>query len=166
MLSLRVVFLDVDGVLNHSAVYAACTRRGGPTIPEDWIDPRCVARVDTLCDRTGAVLVISSSWPSYLGNVRFEEVMRACGLRAPIVGFCSGAVPEGVAPEESHTRWGLISGWLAGRSRVESWVILDDCDWAGFPADRFIQTDQAVGVTDADVERAVSILLRTAVQHG
>lgn len=158
VLHTRVVFLDVDGVLNHSAVYAACTRRQGHTRPADWIDRQCVARVNALCERARAVLVISSIWPSYLGNDPFVAVMRECGLLAPIVGFCSDSVPNGTDPEQSNARWDLIRQWLSEHPGVESWVILDDCDWAGFPANRFVLTSQDVGLTDADADRAVSIL--------
>lgn len=51
---MKVLFLDVDGVLNHAEA--------------DWsggyqaLDPACVERVRGVCDRTGARIVVSSTW--------------------------------------------------------------------------------------------------------
>jgi len=153
-----VAFLDVDGVLNHSAVYAACAKRAGETVPADWIDPACVARVDALCDRTGAAVVVISSWSAYLSEIQFDMVMRVCGLRASIIGYAPSTCPEDVQPDSTTVRWDAIQKWLAAHPDARDWVILDDCDWSGFPPERFVRTSQATGLTDADVDRAVTIL--------
>lgn len=151
-----VVFLDIDGVLNHTGVYAECAKRPGQTDPDDWIDPECVARLDTLCAATSASLVISSSWRIYLKTAEgVAKVLRTRGLRAPVVG----ATPS-LAPDSSglFPRWREIETWLAEHPEVTSYVIVDDTNWPLFPPSRFVRTNPATGLTDADVARAIWIL--------
>lgn len=55
----KYLFLDVDGVLNHSE-YLSYSHVF--EYPYCWFDPVCVERVKEILDKTGAKLVISSSW--------------------------------------------------------------------------------------------------------
>ncbi len=153
-----VVFLDFDGVINHSGTYADCAKRPGQTVPADWIDRACIARVDALCARTGAELVIISSWSAYLTEIQLDLVMRVSGLVAPIVGYAPSTCPREVNPESTTVRWDAVRRWLDAHPEANRWVILDDCDWQGFPPERFVRTAIATGLTDADVERAARIL--------
>lgn len=170
--TIPVVVLDLDGVANHQRLYDANLARGTPTPPEGWIDRECIARINTLCERTGARIVISSSWRTYEtirgqpvgGLVGTVAVLRACGLTAEVIG----ATPDHATPEqrERHQRadrWPEIHEWLAAHPEVGAWVVLDDSELPGVPAESFVRTDIAVGITDADVERAVRILSAPAV---
>ena len=56
---MRVVFLDIDGVLNHSA-----TRNVSPSAAERLpipIAPECMSRLNRLIAETAAKIVISSN---------------------------------------------------------------------------------------------------------
>lgn len=153
-----VVFLDIDGVLNHAMLYAQLQGRHGSTEPVDWIDPACVARLDALCERTGAVIVLSSSWRRIFGVEHTFDVLRAAGLATVVI---DGTPMHGATePGENvvNERWGEIRAWLDEHDTHASWVILDDAELADAPAERFVRTSIAVGLTDADVERAVAIL--------
>lgn len=153
-----VIFLDVDGVLNHPGVYAECAKRPGQTRPVEWLDRTCIARVSALCERTGAVVVISSGWRRYLGAEGAAAVLREGGLTAPVLGATPEApfaeIPGAVEP----MRWGEIRQWLASRLDVTRWVVIDDLALEGVPAERFVRTDGAVGITEADCERAAAAL--------
>lgn len=50
--------------------------------------------------------------------------------------------------------------WLAGRSDVEAWVVLDDL---ALPGEQIrlhqVQTDPAVGLTLQDIEKAKQLLM-------
>ncbi|HJL02907.1 MAG TPA: HAD domain-containing protein [Polyangiaceae bacterium LLY-WYZ-15_(1-7)] len=67
---MRVLFLDVDGVL----------------APWDTgeLDPTCVRRLDTLVRRTGAALVLTSSWREHTPLDAIEAELHAAGLTAPL----------------------------------------------------------------------------------
>jgi hypothetical protein len=157
---------------NHQPLYDENLARGTPTPPEGWIDRDCIARINSLCERTGARIVISSSWRTYEtirgqpvgGLVGTVAVLRACGLTAEVIG----ATPDHATPEqrerhERADRWPEIHAWLREHSEVGAWVVLDDSELPGVPAAAFVRTDIAVGITDADVERAVSVLSAPAV---
>lgn len=161
-----IVFLDIDGVLNHQQLYDANLARGTPTPPDGWIDRACVARLNELCARTGASVVISSSWRTYAsipgqpvgGFAGTVGVLRACGLTAEVIGATPDhATPEMRAQQERAPRWPEIRAWLEAHPAAR-WVVLDDSEIPGTPEDRFVRTDIAVGLTDDDCERAARAL--------
>ena len=62
---MKYLFLDIDGVLNHEEWY----RNRCPHLKdkfeewwEDCFDPECVKRVNKIIEKTGAKIVVSSSW--------------------------------------------------------------------------------------------------------
>ena len=54
-MSRKVIFLDIDGVLN-------CGRTPNPRKFPYVVDTRLLSRLKKLLDRTGAKIVLSSSW--------------------------------------------------------------------------------------------------------
>ncbi len=69
---MKYLFLDIDGVLNHEEWY-----RNRITMYKDkftywWqecFDPECIKRLNNILEKTGARLVVSSSW-------RFDEDLK------------------------------------------------------------------------------------------
>ena len=55
LMSRKVIFLDIDGVLN-------CGRTPNPRKFPYVVDTRLLSRLKKLLDRTGAKIVLSSSW--------------------------------------------------------------------------------------------------------
>lgn len=150
---MKIVFLDLDGVLNSIAWYA----RRGPHAPEqDYfayaIDPACMARLNRLCAQTGARIVFSSTWRKGVSLPRLQTAFAGVGCAARIIG----KTPE----LHGETRGTEIAAWLtihrAGRDTT--FVILDDDADMGLLSVRLIQTDRATGLTDADVDRAIALL--------
>ena len=74
----KYLFLDIDGVLNHDEWFESENYKKHQ---ENWkksmFDPACVERVNTILDKTGARLVISSSWRSMTD---LEEIFAGVGL--------------------------------------------------------------------------------------
>lgn len=155
---MKVIFLDIDGVLNHEGTYAANARRG-PTAPAGWLDPACLARLDALCERTRSQLVVSSSWRIYLrehvGGV--AGVLAEAGLRAPVIDETPDLTVDRGGIVVSKGRGAEIATWLAARRDVRCWCVLDDCDVQVDPA-RFVKTSITTGLTIADCDRAAAIL--------
>lgn len=146
-----VVFLDMDGVMGAARVWAQNASKRW-TSPAGWVDPAMVPRLNRLVRRTGARVVVSSSWRKYIGGDGVAAVLWACGF----VGEVIGATP--VMGDEPETWRGReIDRWLMGRADVDRWVVLDDLAVA-VDAGRLVRTNMQVGLTDADVERAVAIL--------
>lgn len=145
------LFLDFDGVMGADRVWTQ-NRTKRWTCPAGWVDPILVARLNRLVRRTGAGVVISTSWRRYLGARSVEGVLRACGFTGTVIGATPvfGEKPEDWRAEE-------IAAWLADRPSVERWAVVDDLDLAVDP-ERFVRTEMMLGLTDADCERAARIL--------
>jgi hypothetical protein len=152
----RYIFLDVDGVLNHRAylIEAAEIYNKGES-NETWhlkqLDGQAVARLDALLRRTGAKVVISSSWrglvqlPGWLRERGLSEAHEIVGVTPRIPG------PRGLEIQEWMTRH---------RVAPEQIVILDDEDDMAHLAHRLVQTsfmDDDGGLRERHVERAVAL---------
>jgi hypothetical protein len=158
-----IVFLDIDGVLNSEQWYAhgaSCnevpnwqpsTHR---SLLERSIDPACVQRLNRLLQRTGAVVVVSSSWRK---EHQLSEIVSIIEAK----GFCGEVI--GVTPSDDGTlsRGGEIARWLKENvPRGVAYVAVDDGVETGLPADVVVVTSKDTGLTDEDVERAIRILSR------
>lgn len=160
---MKIIFLDIDGVLNSNAFLATnpgCMDRGGGW--ETQLDPFAVAKLSSLLDCTGAKLVLSSTWrkdPIGLGVT--QRALMARGLESRFLPFL-GATPSLWRTEDGKVlcRGDEIQAWLdASPILVERFVILDDSEDMGHLMDRLVRVDGGVGLTDADVLKAVKLLL-------
>jgi len=62
---MKYLFLDIDGVLNHEDWYVNMVPKISSVFEYWWeecFDPRCIKRLNTILDETGAKIVVSSSW--------------------------------------------------------------------------------------------------------
>lgn len=59
---MKVIFLDIDGVLNYTKWYTNERNPGNLHGQEGDLDPLCVDRIIRICEETGAKVVISSDW--------------------------------------------------------------------------------------------------------
>lgn len=105
-----VVFLDFDGVLNS---HQWAKEHGGLKS----LDPRNIAVLNELLRRSGAKIVVSSTWRLQgLGEVR--RVLSKAGCIGEVIG---------VTPILTSVRGREIQAWLTEHSElVSSFVILDD----------------------------------------
>ena len=132
---MRVVFLDIDGVLATAHTYNVwratiwdAKHPGQPKprgrakkafkkdaindVPADvnLLDADCCARVQRLCDLTGAVIVISSSWRQDFNLDALQAMLASKGITAPIVGMTTTAgTHRGQQILDSVTKMGLTA---------------------------------------------------------
>lgn len=105
---MKVIFLDIDGVLN-------CALTPNPRKFPYIIDRRLLAKLRGLLKRTGAKVVLSSSW-------RLDPI----GLLA---AKHYGVPVYDVSPDmPSSTRCKEIEKWLRAHPRVTRYVVIDDED--------------------------------------
>jgi hypothetical protein len=153
---MKIVFLDIDGVLNDSRFNAAAES-------SSLLRP-AVERLNQILRASGAKLVLSSSW-RYLILERamtvegFEYLLRTHGLDK---GCLIGHTGPDAADEGDHVsgRAAQIRAWLAASNHnVTAWVALDDgvLD-LGDDRWRQVKTDGTVGLTDDDARAAIAIL--------
>jgi hypothetical protein len=142
----RVIFLDLDGVLNSRPFVAGL----GATEWDRMIDRRAVARLNELVRRSGAKIVITSSWRCQLPLARVESILRDHGLVAQILG---------ATPRLRPSRGTEIQAWLdAAEDPPEAFVILDDVDDVDHLGTYLVLTTWEAGLQDEHVERALEHL--------
>jgi hypothetical protein len=150
---MKVIFFDIDGVLNT-------TKTTRMFCGFHFVDTRKVLRLREIVERTGAELVMSSSW-------RY--------------GFEPGAFwyeKEGVAQLEAEFRrlrcpkWIDVTPWLSGSKRqkeifawlavhpeVDEFIIIDDVgEELIFYNDRLVLTDPSEGLNKERMEFAIQLL--------
>lgn len=151
----KLIFLDIDGVLDtYKSRYQ--------------LDPALMERLGTLIERTGAKIVISSSWRSNdvagtvdfmtdpdnpsVGNNPFPFTDRIVGVTPILFTMKEGDI------DRPATRGEEITAYLQAHP-CDNYVILDDCDEMlpdQWPC--LVLVNDEVGLTDEDVEKAISIL--------
>lgn len=153
---MKLLFLDIDGVLNSHDWYV---RRGGYVgreRPMQELDPEACARLQGLCSATGAQIVVSSTWRLIYKLPALRSLLGARGISVPVLG---------VTPSAPREERGLeIQRWLdttaAKHGDVESIVILDDDSDIAHLTPWFVKTHFDRGLTDWEVERAKEVLAK------
>ena len=152
---MKVIFLDFDGVLNSNAFLRSLSRTALSTpaalCNEEMIDPVNVARLQRLIDATDAEIVISSSWRCVHGIPELGRVLAARGCKRWPYDVTPGTFSHRPRSQE-------IREWLYDTDEeVSAFVVLDDTRDAVIEG-HTVLTNPKVGLTDADVERAIAIL--------
>ena len=159
----KVIFLDVDGVLNCSTSKSSCYDAVCGVIT--GIDSDKVKRLAKIVEATGAEIVLSSDWkdgwskyytsskPShakYLDNHLYKKGRLTIKDKTPNTN------------KGSWFRGEEILAYLRSHQDVESYVILDDTLFEDFSikeiSEHLVLTEYKVGLTDDDVEKAIRIL--------
>lgn len=145
----RLLFLDVDGVLNHETYYMERPVGDDRPYPLSEFDPACVDRVNRILGETGACLVVSSSW-RLDGCERLSAIFGAVGL--PTEFGVTPLLPGRPRGEE-------IAAYMEDNP-CDSYAILDDdTDMLDCQMDNFVWCHYYTGLTDARADKAVRILL-------
>lgn len=163
----RIIFLDIDGVLNSNFWNESHQREisDGTLIDESKIDILC-----KLVEDTDAQIILHSGWKYWFDSDLKPLRKEAENLRALLEkeGLTIAGVTPDHATEEirkskkfSLVKAGEILAWLEQHNDVNAWVVLDDLDLHNAEIEKHqIRTDQSVGLTDEDVEKAKEKLLR------
>ena len=170
---MKVIFLDVDGVLNTSETFME--RRKNYEKNHKWtveIDIERVARLKYIINMTEAKVVLSSSWrlSGVMQDGKF--VTRNENTRQLLDIFKSfGIEIYDITPRINQKRYLEIREWLKGKN-IESFVIIDDetTDLMEFCNKELIKTsflpngvmlmdmDDCAGLCDEHVNKAIAIL--------
>ena len=162
----KVIFLDIDGVLNTKWWYTQMDRN----TPKDKygyaFDPNAVANLKRILDETGADIVISSSWKSF-GLSELEEMWQDRGLPGKLIGITPNSVSDEMLlnADLDHMELFSIRGmeikeWLSKNGkRVSNYVIIDDMDnMLQEQQPHFVWIDPEVGITEGNAAQAIMIL--------
>lgn len=166
----QFVFLDFDGVLNTGRRQRELQARG-ETVRDAFgprFDPQAVDALWMLLERSGARLVITSSWRT-AGLAAMRNLWHSRSLPGEVVGitpfYLFGAYRT--TPQEEPfmgftpgCRGLEIAEWLTRHAEPDaSYVILDDEeDFLLQQASQLVRINPETGLTPTDVRKAMVVL--------
>lgn len=127
---IKVLFLDIDGVLNSTRTAVGCGQGFPHSLTElGKFDPVALALIRNLCGVADISIVLSSTWRKLFA---YHDVANALDL--PIMG---------ATDMDGKLRGEEIQRWLdAHTDEVESYAIVDDdSDMLSSQHKRFVKTD-------------------------
>jgi hypothetical protein len=148
---MRVLFLDVDGVLNTPQTAGAWSRLGWPQA----LEPALVARAKELADAADAVVVLSSTWR-----------ISSAGLAGTVLALEQRGWPDARSRLQHATpclpgkgRGAEIQAWLAEHADAADVVVVldDDREDMGAMLCRLVQTDYELGLQPEQVAQALAM---------
>ena len=137
-----MIFLDIDGVL---APIRRWDRYGD-------LDPACIQVLNEIVARSGADVVVSSTWRYGKTAAELQEMLQAQGFAGRVVATTPTGTPGADRGEE-------IAAWLAEHA-VGGYVIIDDHVDMGDLRSHLVQTQPAHGLQPADAPRVIAMLMR------
>ena len=152
---MKIIFLDIDGVLNHEKWYERRYENIDMGLvvseyPKYEFDPNSVECLNWLTDATNAKIVVSSTWRLGRTVEELQELLKSVGVTGEVIGKTpsfdapSGYDWSGGKPGYTIPRGCEIAYWLdqqdfkrinwsievqkeyAEKSKVSNYIILDD----------------------------------------
>jgi hypothetical protein len=140
---MKVLFLDIDGVLNRVGTRNRTTTRWKSYI---GMEPELVARCNNLVEETDAQVVLSSVWRL---DDDWRETMKANGLTFEFLDR-TPKLSTGIRGDE-------VAIWLANHPEVEQYAIVDD-DGDFYLSQPLVQTSYHDGLTEEMARRIAALL--------
>jgi hypothetical protein len=146
-----IIFLDVDGVLNHRECFAKLAAMKMSTI--EALDDECIHRLKRIVDTFGhrkVEIVLSSSW-------RFSpDHVETLAYRLSLFGL---QIHSKTTLKGEH-RGAQIKEWLDENKSEDRRILIldDDSDMLDEQMPFFVKTSMETGLTDEHVEKAIAIL--------
>lgn len=162
----KVLFLDIDGVLNSNFWNDNHQREISDGI---LIDEKKIKLLAYLVKKTNSKIILHSGWRTWFDSelkpLRIEA-KRLIELLEREDLHIDGLTPDLTTEEIRKTKkFSLVKAdeillWLKSHNDVSGWVVLDDLDLHNVQvAQHQVKPDQTAGLTVEDVEKAVKILL-------
>ena len=163
----RVIFLDIDGVLNSERWYSQSNKDIAIDKYGNAFDPEAVANLEKIVAATGADIVISSSW-KFLGISVMQDMWHDRDLPGKVIDVTPTVINDEMLQHANledidalpKVKGYEIKEWLRQHGKnVSSYVIIDDMDdMLPEQQEHFVQTMPNVGLSKCDAEVAIRIL--------
>lgn len=156
---MKVIFLDVDGVLNNEFTTESIIGYCG-------IDDELVEKLAKIVRITGAEIVLVSDWKMY-----FDSRVDIKDSTHPMIRYLMDKLQKSdlyiydyTIDRNASDRGYGIQRWLKRFPEVERWVVLDDTfffdyEYTGIKPN-LVLTNGICGLTDNDVAHAIEILTK------
>jgi hypothetical protein len=189
---MKVIFLDIDGVLNHENWFKKRMTIKNDFNSKEWndhypfyeFDPESVKQLNKIIDKTGAKVVISSTWRHGRTIEQLQEILDRVGFvgevidTTPSLNVRIGKDPAGYTiPRGCEIDWWLKTkkfqriNWskekqleFLEKSEVKNYIILDDdSDMLYGQREHFVKTNWKDGLNDIHTNLSIEILNKTLI---
>jgi len=143
---MKVLFLDVDGVLNNEEFFKELQDEGVSIFHR--LDPRCLDHLERIVTETGCVIVVSSTWR--LGKESLQDLKY-------YLDYYELSIHSITPGNSCSPRRDEINLWLHQNPGVEKFAILDD-DKDADVGHSFFRTTFDRGLTKSIANRVIAHL--------
>lgn len=121
----KIIFLDFDGVMDTAYYDHVLSKEGLATTDRFGVlfDPDCVSNLRMIVEKTGADIVVSSTWKDFMSYQELLDMWQERNLPGVIIG---------VTPTVSNHRGNEIDTWLEECKDDCKYAIIDDLDGSNF----------------------------------
>lgn len=161
----KVIFLDIDGVLNSNFWNDTHQRE---ISDGTLIDSEKIKLLGELVKRIGAGIVLHSGWKYWFDSNLKPLRVESMHLKTLLLqeGLAIDSVTPDHATEEikRNKKFSLIKAeeilaWLDGHKEIEQWVVIDDLDLHNAEVEKHqLKTDPQTGLTIDDVHEIEKML--------
>ena len=155
---MKILFLDIDGVLNNTCPGTVCVKG------KRLYDPHCISVLNNVLSDTNANIVISSAWRvgyscDFLAGQL--DMMGVCVQHYTVYKDKYAHRIVGVTDTNGPTRATEIVRWIeANQDKIDSYAIVDDNEDAMCDMTKcmFVQTADDTGLTREQGGRLIKLL--------
>eukprot|EP01084_Bolivina_argentea_P021855 40625_1 len=161
-IDIKILFLDVDGVLCDLALFVEHDKDGLERDEESGLFITHLQRLKNIIDKTDCYIVLSSAWRLFeeSKNILFKA------MAMDRIGIDVTKRYIGDTPKNLLNRVTEIKSWLSDHEQynVIEWVAVDDMNLEvmnnakEFIKGHFVNTDFSEGMLDNDMNKIISIL--------
>lgn len=149
----RVIFLDIDGVLNSDYFLSNVDHSNEIDWREFWInniDLKSISFLNEIIEHTNASVVISSTWRIMMTLDELRSVLKIVGFNGNVIG-CTPYI-------QGENRCVEIGVWLE-ENKPQQFIVIDDVvsDFNSAILDRTVKTDCGSGLVQLDVWKAIEL---------
>lgn len=157
---MKVIFLDVDGVLNSEKFLEHNKNQA--------IDRNSIGILKNIIDKTGAVIVMSSGWRLWFDDNMLPqdgysqclyEIL--CEFNLKLFGKTPDFSTEEIRTRKtfSHVKAKEIIAWLNEHEFVDKYVVIDDLDLKNEAINaHLVRINGQVGITEADARHIIDMI--------
>lgn len=159
----KIIFLDIDGVLNSQLYFKS--GRADTGLVRDDIDVEAVELLNHLCDATGADIVVTSTWRNSRTVEQLQEIFDKHGFRHKVLDKTKDL--RYGKHGDCILRGNEILEWIKSHEDIvqaryheyQNYVILDDdSDMLYWQRNNFICVDPYCGITPKTIFISKKIL--------
>lgn len=159
---MKIIFLDIDGVLNSET---SMHKFGKEDFFNDNPHPDHIQWLNYIVAKTGAHVVISSTWRIHVESTMMWRFLTLLGFRGKVIGntprmnsYRGTEIKMWMLEHADKLKKYKDSSWMSFQEPVESFVILDDDSDMGDLKPYLVQTNSRTGLLECHAKKAVKIL--------